>query len=1028
MSTPDSSGCDACNKSSLSLLLLRPSPIAIDPQLAPLGSSSIKVDEQGLVAGLVPAESLTQSRYALRLLRPGYVHVYIPAPPSGMNNWLVFKVTDNADLIEDTSPVFQQQPAPPSCSREGHNASGMRLLRIPHAHKIKEIWIAYSANLWNTALRQQHQMRPERVMQKIDLRSGLPTPGVFVPTAAALKSRVLECALPQLSINGATDHDFPFVSLQSQVEDLSRQLSDAARCHPDTEGKELAVVLRDPVGLAAELNALRLRRYEQVEQHLLQPHIRQPLEVNKLILTLKNNLMADVDQRSLDAVSPLRYKSAYDASTMPEGTEWRSVSDDERQVLLKSASGDSWLSSTLLSGYKTAFGRHDLGRVVYPDHQARADAWAAAEVNKTWANMTDFYDEAQREKWQEDFEASMQSLHMKPLALYEADWNRALKAPAFFDYFAYHFDADDNNDRLEKVRTGCSAGTEYIKEAALAFTPESYTEAPSKTFEAQLDADITDPDAIMLRAIVGNQKNLFEILIDDKRDRTFDFMKGLLGEYADTKAAAGHTPLPPRLAKTVSWLTNMTLSMSLGLAGVLASTAVSASTRAFSQNGYGDRRGTDPKAPARINRAQGMALIQRASEEMLDAALKERTYSVPVVIKVRCDTKTAVQIMRGRGQPLKRQQVREMHRHGRIELAIFTDSKTLQALQADPGKLRDELTKSAHSVVINEQTHSYKELAAPKTNPSTVLTLPLARFEKLYALHRAQVAQAPTLLKQWMELRISVANSTTVQAGRATLLSMDGRLAIGSMIVQGLGVMAGLREFAVSGHDPVRERDAWLNIANGAACFLGGFFELSTVAWRSRLELTVGGVGANASVVVPALRAAAFGMGVAANILSAWISFNEAEKLREKGYGELAGPMIRSGVIFGIGSIPLFLVAVDFGAKALVKAGVISGTNKIVQQLAKAAAARLGTAAIGLSVPGVGWALTMLAVGETVYVVMNISGPMQHWLSGCYFGTTKWWKIDVPKRDSLEEEQAAFEQAVKEMNESADSPAGGDHA
>ena len=397
-----------------------------------------------------------------------------------------------------------------------------------------------------------------------------------------------------------------------------------------------------------------------IEQYLLQPEIRQPLEVNKLIQTLKNNLMADVDQRSLDAVSPLRYESAYTASSVPEGTEWRRISDDDRQVLLKSASSDSWLSSQLMSGYKAAFGRHDLGRVVYADHQERADAWAAAEVKKTWSAMTDFYDEAQREKWQADFEADMQRLHMDSLTLYEADWNSALMTTAFFDYFAHHFDADDNNTRMEQVRIGCSPGTQYIKEVALVFTPENYTQAPSETFEAQLDADITQPDAIMLRAFVGNQRSLMEVLIDDKRDRTFDFMKGLLGEYTDTKTSAGHTALPPRHFKLVSWLTNMTLSMSLGLAGVLASTAISASTRAFTQNGYGSYRGTDLKALPRINRAQGMALLQRASEEMLDAALKERTFSVPVVIMVRCDTATAVQIMRSRGRPLKRQQVSGM--------------------------------------------------------------------------------------------------------------------------------------------------------------------------------------------------------------------------------------------------------------------------------------------------------------------------------------------------------------------------------
>ncbi len=180
--------------------------------------------------------------------------------------------------------------------------------------------------------------------------------------------------------------------------------------------------------------------------------------------------------------------------------------------------------------------------------------------------------------------------------------------------------------------------------------------------------------------------------------------------------------------------------------------------------------------------------------------------------------------------------------------------------------------------------------------------------------------------------------------------------------------------------------------------------------------------------MLPALRAAAFGMGVGANILSAWISFNEAEKLREKGYGELEWPMFRSGITFMLGAVPLALVAIDFALQASIRAGFISSSNMIARSVAKATAARLGAAVVGLSVPGIGWLLTIVAVGDTVYVVMNISGPMQHWLSGCYFGTTKWWKINVPKRTSWEEEEKAFKQVVSDTDKTPGASPGAEHA
>ena len=97
--------CEHCNKSTLSLLLLRPSPI---PRAAPLrisGSDAV-ADAGGHAAGLLPARTPTESRTVLRLLRSGFVHVYIPSPPSPMRQWYVYQINDNADLIPDINPAF----------------------------------------------------------------------------------------------------------------------------------------------------------------------------------------------------------------------------------------------------------------------------------------------------------------------------------------------------------------------------------------------------------------------------------------------------------------------------------------------------------------------------------------------------------------------------------------------------------------------------------------------------------------------------------------------------------------------------------------------------------------------------------------------------------------------------------------------------------------------------------------------------------------------------------------------------------
>ncbi len=251
--------CEICNKSTLSLLLLRPSPLAKSKELKALGSDAVistAADTQGLLQNKLP----TESRFALRLLRAGYVHVYMETPPPGAKNWQVFRVTESADLIPQSTAWFSQttsKDGKDACTTKGHNDAGIKLLNIPQAHKVKEIWIAYSANLWNDTLRNKNKVNP-KAMQKISLAGG--SPNTFKPTAENLKSKVLECALDMLVVDSSKQHDFPFHSQAQSLNKLADNLKNAAACHPKTTDKELAVVLRDPVGITTELNALRLRR------------------------------------------------------------------------------------------------------------------------------------------------------------------------------------------------------------------------------------------------------------------------------------------------------------------------------------------------------------------------------------------------------------------------------------------------------------------------------------------------------------------------------------------------------------------------------------------------------------------------------------------------------------------------------------------------------------------------------------------------------------------------------------------------
>lgn len=999
MSPITPAGCDTCNKSGLSLLLLRPSPIAKTGPLVPPGSEALQTD----TSGLVPARDLTESRYVLRLLRAGYVHVYIPSPPPGVKEWLVYRVTDNADLVEQSNPVFAQMPPPPACSNTAHNAAGMRLLHIPQAHKIPTVWIAYSANLWNDKLRKQNQANPE-VMMQVDLAGGS-TPGSFVPTAPNLRGKVLECALINLSINKAIDHDFQFNSLAPIVDSLADNLAKAAACHPKTAGKARAVVLRDPVGLAAELNALRLRRHELSQQYMLKPEVRQPLEVSRVIETLKGGLIADANERSLDAVSPLRTRSAFLDSTPPAGTRWEALTAEQRTTLVQSATGDSWYSQILLAPYKRVFSSADLGRVVFPDQDARAAAWAKKEADEAWAKMDKYYDEGERKSWQLKFEADMTRLHLNFIKRHEADWNIALKDDSFLRYFEQHFDVQDRNSRSEQVRSGCSAGSVYTREAWLAYTPEPLTDEPCKTFETQLDANITKPDAIMLRAVVANQSNLSEQIGSEKRDKVYDFMKGLIGEFVQAKTVGGKA-LSQGTARAVSWLTDATLGFSAGLVSAMAATAARSASTAFEAVKPGAKTAVDAKVFARLERAQGMALIHRASEEALAAALQGKAPNVPVLMMVHFDPETARQIMQGRGQPINKKTARQWAKQGRVSIGFITDADTIAKLDVDPKIATRELAIKADVVRMQEQAYNLKTAAVGGAVSGSVLTLPVDKFMDIYEAQRAQIARAPQGMRGWLEqVGNNVKARNTVSASKEAVMSVDGRLAIGSMVVQGLGLLKALAEYDKAGTDADKKMDAALSIADGVSGFLGGFLELSAAGWEARLVLTQGAAMTESSAALAGLRGAAYGMGFAGNIVNAWVAFRMAEKLEKEGNVELSRVMRTSGVLFGLGAAPLLLAAANQFAQAAIKRGLIAGGGLVTRQLAKIVAIRLGTAALGLTFPGVGWALTAVAVGQTIYVVINTPTPFQTWLKSSYFG-----KPDrgESKRKSWEEEEAAL--------------------
>lgn len=1017
MSTTNSqAGCERCNKSGLSLLLLRPSPIANDTRLAPVGAHAV-VNADGLAEGLVPARKPTESRYVLRMLRAGYVHVYIPSPPPGMKSWLVYRVTDAANLIAQSDPVFSQMPQPPSCRRDGHNVAGMKLLHIPQAHKIGSIWVAYSANLWSDKLKAQNAANP-KAMQQVSLQSC--GRNSFTPTVEALKSQVLECALSSFKAKGLQDsaseveQDFPFVSMASQAQSLADNLQRAAACHPKTEGLEMAVVLRDPVGVATELNAIRLRRNDVIEQYLSLPENRHPMEVNKAIKLLKNNLIAKADEEALGRAVPLRTKQAFGQSSYPAGTEWHALTAEEKVVHASKFEQGNWLGKLIARPALNALSADNVGRVILPDYEARVQAWGEQQAEEDWRRFLKFYDEAKRSSWEASFERTVKAQHIDPLVRFEDDWEGALRDPNLLSYFELHFDERSSQYVADVAGQGCCSGSVYIREVSGAFTPEPKTHAAREAFEAQLDADVTKPDALLLRALFANQADLWETVENSKRDKTYDFMKGLIGEFIAAKTESGTKPLSSSVAKRVAWLTQANMGFAVGIVGAITAVAmrgVAEFWEKFEPSASGAAPKIDPKLLNRLRRAESMALIHRACEEALKGGAGGA--KIPVLLMANVSVETLVQIKRGRGEMLSIRQIRGLARKGQVTIGILTDTETVAALKAAPDKAMRELaSQSSGSVLINEQALNLKgHVLSHGAAAGSMLTLPVSRFLPLYEKQLLEAASAPAQLRAWLsQVLKTAAGSTVARDIRGVSMSIEGRLAIGSMIVQGVGVYYGLMDY-MSAPDTDKRTDALLSIADGTAGVLGGAAEFGA-KW---IELRLG-LAAEQSAGLAFARAAAAGMGVAGNLVNAWMCFREAGKLEKAGHKRLSVVMDASQLVFLLGGVPFSLqVAHQLTVLALRRGVVAGGIVLAEQQLGRIVAARLGTAALGLTVPGIGWALTVVAVGQTIYVIVNTPTPVESWLKASYFG----------KPDSETDRRKTWAEEEKAWNELQTQPAGG---
>ena len=940
--------CEHCNKSTLSILLLRPSPVALDARLKPQGSDAVASD-LGLVGGLLPARKPTESRPVLRLLRAGFVHVYIPSPPQGMPNWLVCQVTDNGDLYPHSHHAFNPVQPPQACKADAHNPLGMRLLTIPQPHLVGTIWVAFSANLWDDALKGRNAANPN-VMSQVFLTGR--SARSFAPTADNLRAKVLEFSVSASAYEKKYDQDFAFANLNGRADSMAEQLARAAAGHPDTKGKEVALVLSDPVGYAAELNLLRLRRHALALEEVAEPENAHPFNSSHLLMGLKQVTVDGIALESWDKVAPLMSRGQFDDAMRvkpnprgwPEGTTWQPLEPSHEKMA-----------------------RHGrgMGRVRFPDHARRAADWARVQSAATWSRSEAHYDESARAAWVDAFNQRMDADHYQPLTKFEEDWwAAATDAATCLPSFERHFDENDAND---PKRLFCP-GEVYAREAMLAQTPAPLTTGKTlDAYVAELHKSVNDKSAVLQRALVGNQRELFaklQAVVDvfdaarhlhnERNDKLYDLAVGMLKNAEEAKNPNG----VQRAAVKYRWaLAELFGAYTFVIKKSLTAAAIFYGPRiAKAATGAGASRNR-----ALVARLQGLQLVQHATELVNQAAVSRGLFRTPVQVTKLYPIGEALALLGARGGFSDREVARAAQ-GGKVAVTILTDNVELARFAGDVDGF---VVQQGGKVTLMGRTPAL--LKVPLTAGALVLTD--EQFARLWKAKVPPTALAAQAMKEAMHARMGI------------IKSVDGRLALGVILINGVQLTKSLAD--LDSEDLAKVRDAWVGTLDSSASVIAGAMQVMEVAAKESVSRRLGAQAVAQTVFIYDLRIFAAGLGAFAAVVSAvgqalraGDSFSDAQAT--KGWA-----FVGSGAAFGGLFVTGSLATIGAVADKQVAKGVAS-------LFMKRMAARYGAqgAATLLGVSMSGWGLILLG-GALIFeggAVMLTPTQLQAWMRRSYFG------------------------------------------
>lgn len=456
------------------------------------------------------AHPLKGNRYTLRVLRKGYVHVYMGVK----GHWQTYVVTEDGYLRLLKNPsdpdAKLDRPLTDACKRDGHNIPAS-FINIPDRYK--KVWIGFSDTPWRKDVRNAFEAKPDRRMQQVDITLLAADPSKhaggleltedggavhtfveeYTKDGAEYKSRQSYKA----NIVSAEKPDSGMFQWQSIHGDFPRggQLAamgaHASSYHKKTKRKVAALALFDPVGMVQELNG-HVAHFVKCRQEF-GVSVMRPLIVSQSLVGLKKFFEQAAaanreQQETKDKKPDKQYEPDYEALPM-------------------SGTG---------------------GIPIYPMKQTTRAERAKRDADDAWKRIAARYDEGARVTFDQRYQSGMMQYEQQ-IEQQGGDW--AIWADSedwrahFRDYVTRY--AADFKAFLEMVALSISGGTGEDKVSQALWV---------KWLSSKPDADFNP----VFRGLFGDRKELLAFLLPEKNslstndnelnkgDKLYDTTKNIL--------------------------------------------------------------------------------------------------------------------------------------------------------------------------------------------------------------------------------------------------------------------------------------------------------------------------------------------------------------------------------------------------------------------------------------------------------------------------------------------------------------------